>query len=174
MVPFYNRKGRSFSNSMSTKTHPVNCTFRERKAVGSAGARKRSCSLNIQLFVCLFVFVCVAKDFSFYLFIFFQVQPTYQAEKILQHTHTHTHMHAHALYIYHSTNYPLCFVLQHLATRECVWKPLCISKFFCERKEPEFHENESSMLSWKPGELINYLIIFVCVCVCVVRDAYIP
>ena len=34
----------------------------------------------------------------------------------------------------------------------------CISKLFCEGKKLEFHQNESSMSSWKPGELIRLFI----------------
>ena len=30
-----------------------------------------------------------------------------------------------------------------------------MSMFFCECKKPEFHENVSTMSSWKPGELIR-------------------
>ena len=37
----------------------------------------------------------------------------------------------------------------------CPETPTCMSKFYCDSKKPEFHENESSVSSWKPGELIK-------------------
>ena len=85
------------------------------------------------------------------LFFRFQVQPTCQAERS-RHVHTHTHFFFTTTRI---THFVLCCSIK--LPEKMSANPYI--KVFCERKEPEFHENESRMLSWKPGELINLLFI---------------
>ena len=53
------KRGKIFSNSMSTRR--ASCKLyilKGKKAAGSSGARKKSCTLNI------WVFLCITMDFS--------------------------------------------------------------------------------------------------------------